>query len=111
MTKSFSKLLLEAVDYALSSLGGSAKQSVYFHLEKKFNLARNDIPSRIEDFDRGLEKIFGNGARFLEILIMRKLYEELGETELVLKKDENAGFDFAVYVEAARHAYLDSEEN
>jgi len=48
--KAFEKLLIEAVDEALASLGESAKQSIYFHLENKFKIAKNEIPYRLEDF-------------------------------------------------------------
>ena len=102
--KAFHKLLLNAVDSALSSLGESAKQSVYFHLGK-FHMKRNEIPVRIEDFDRGLERIFGAGTRFLEVLIMRKLYEEMGSKGKILKLDKTKEFKFIDYVSAAEKAY------
>ena len=66
---------MEAIDEALSSLGESVKQSIYFHIENKF-VARNEIPENIEDFQGGLEKIFGAGAQFIEILIMKNLDED-----------------------------------
>ncbi|HEY4674714.1 MAG TPA: hypothetical protein VIH48_01525 [Candidatus Bathyarchaeia archaeon] len=97
--KAFDKLLLEAVDDALSSLGDSVKQAIYFHLEGKFKITKNEIPNRLEDFDDGIEKIFGLGAKFLEILIMRKLYERLGQP---LDWNENKDFSFVGYVVAAR---------
>ena len=34
----FNRLLLEAVDEALASLGESSKQSIYFHLEQRFRV-------------------------------------------------------------------------
>lgn len=108
--KAFDKLLLEAVDSALSSLGESARQSVYFHLEKKFDITRDKIPSRVEDFDRSLERIFGGGTRFLEILIMKKLYEEMGSTRKVLRMDSNGEFKFVDYVKAAERAYSQSRK-
>jgi hypothetical protein len=104
--KAFQKLLLEAVDSTLSSLGDSAKQSVYFHLEKKFDLTRDEIPSRIEDFDHGLERIFGAGTRFLEVLIMKKLYEEMGSKGRILTLDQGEDFKFVDYVKAARLTYI-----
>ena len=48
--KNFEELLLGAIDEALASLGDSAKQAVYFHLENKFKITKNEIPERIEDF-------------------------------------------------------------
>jgi hypothetical protein len=35
-SKTFDEILLEAVDEALSSLGESARESIYFHLKDKF---------------------------------------------------------------------------
>jgi len=103
--RAFQKLFLEVVDDAFSSLGDSAKQSIYFHLEKKFNIARNDIPCRLADFENGLEKIFGAGTRFLEILIMKKLHERVGSEDNVLRWDEGKEFKFVDYVKAAERNF------
>jgi len=103
--KTFQKLFLEAVDSAFSSLGDSAKQSIYFHLENKFKIARNEIPRRLKDFEDGLEKIFGAGNRFLEVLIMKKLYEKLGSEGNILKWDEDKEFNFVDYVKAAEQNF------
>jgi hypothetical protein len=99
----FEKLFLEAVDEALASLGDSAKQAIYFHLENKFEIARNEIPQHVEDFAEGLEKIFGIGSQFLEILIMKKLY---GRTGQPLQWDKSKKLIFAEYVAAARRSFL-----
>jgi hypothetical protein len=108
--KAFQELLLEAVDSALSSLGDSARQSVYFHLEKKFDITRDEIPGRIEDFDHGLERIFGAGTRFLEVLIMKKLYEEMGSKGKIVRMDQKKEFRFVDYVRAAQLTYLQAEK-
>ena len=99
--KAFQKLFLEAVDSAFSSLGDSAKQSIYFHLQNKFKIARNEIPRRPKDFEDGLEKIFGAGNKFLEVLIMKKLYEKLGTEGNILIWDEDKEFNFVEYIKAA----------
>jgi hypothetical protein len=101
--KVFDKLLLEAVDEALASLGDSAKQAIYFHLEDKFKIARNEIPQRVKDFVHGLEKIFGMGARFLEILIMKQLHERIGGP---LEWDESKELVLVEYVTATRRSFL-----
>ena len=101
----FEKLLLESIDESLSSLGDSAKQSIYFHIEHRFHIKKNDIPSHIDQFANGLEKIFGLGARFLEIIIMKKLHEKIGKP---LKWDESKELVFAEYVKAARQSYYKS---
>lgn len=101
--KAFERLLLEAVDESLTSLGDSAKQAIYFHLENKFKIERNEIPERIEDFGEGLQKIFGVGAQFLEILIMKKLYERIGQP---LEWNKNKELIFTEYVATARRSFL-----
>ena len=100
--KTFEDLLLESVDEAFASLGESVRQAIYFHLEKKFKLAKKDIPYRPEDFVAGLEKIFGLGARFLEILIMKKLYEKIDQP---LKWNENKELVFVDYVAVAKQSF------
>jgi len=75
--KKFDTILLEAVDEAFSSLGEVAKASIYFHLEFKFIIPKQDIPYRLDDFSDALEQIFGVAAKHLEILIMKKLHEKI----------------------------------
>lgn len=100
MSKSrFDKLLLEAVDEGLSSLGESSKQAIYFHLAKSFNVKRNAIPFEIVAFAEAIEKIFGLGANFLEVLIMKRLHEKIG---VVFDWNESKKFVFAEYVMAAK---------
>lgn len=101
--KSFEKLLLEAVDEALASLGDSARQAIYFHLKDKFEIAKAEIPQHVEDFATGLVKIFGVGAQFLEILIMKELHEKIGQP---LEWDGNKELIFTEYIVAARRSFL-----
>lgn len=44
--KTFEQVLLESVDEAISILGESVRASIYFHLEKEFRIARQDIPNK-----------------------------------------------------------------
>jgi hypothetical protein len=99
----FDKLLLCAIDEALNSLGKSVKQSIYFHIENKFSVARNTIPENLVEFQGGLEKIFGTGARFMEILIIKNLHIKIG-LPLVMEKGEQ--LEFIEYVDAAQQSYL-----
>jgi hypothetical protein len=47
-SRAFDELLLIAIDKAFSSLGESAKQSIYFHIETS-NVTRNKLePSSFE---------------------------------------------------------------
>lgn len=78
--RDFDKLLLEAVDEGLSSLGESPKRAIYFYLKERFNVKKQEIPHKIEVFTDGIEKIFGLGANFLENLIVKRLYEKVGRS-------------------------------
>jgi len=100
-SKNFDELLLEAIDDALSSLGESVKQSIYFHIQNKF-VARDDIPTHIHDFQGGLEKIFGAGAQFLEILIMKNLHAKIGITVTI---ETDNPLEFIDYVNAAKQNF------
>ena len=77
---SFYDTLLEAIDEAFSSLGGSSKEAIYLHLENSMGIKRQEIPFRIVDFQNALEKIFGLGARALEILFVKNLHEKVKTT-------------------------------
>ena len=101
-SREFDKLLLSAIDEALSSLGESVKQSIYFHIENKFSVARNEIPENLTEFQGGLEKIFGTGARFIEILVMKKLHSKVG----IPLKMEGEQLEFVEYVDAAKEGFL-----
>lgn len=101
--RDFEKLLLEAVDEGLSSLGEPSKQAIYFHLERGFNIKKQEIPYRVEAFVKAIEKIFGLGANFLEILIMKRLYEKIGR---VFELQESTELVFTKYIAAARRNFL-----
>jgi len=101
--KDFDELFLEAVDDALSSLGDSARQAIYFHLASKCRLEKESIPKNLEEFEGGLERIFGVGAQYIEILIMKRLHEKVGEP---LETEGTKDLVFADYVNAAKQSYV-----
>jgi hypothetical protein len=99
---SFEDLLLEAVDDGLASLAGPVKQAIYYHLEKTFNINIKDIPYKIEEFTTAIEKIFGIGAKILQIQIMKCLYKKVGYT--FKSYQEPANLEFIEYVTAVKLA-------
>ncbi len=72
----FSTILLESIDEAFLTLGNQTKSLLYFYLETRFAISKQDIPARIGDFSEAIEQIFGSGAQNLEILIMKFLNEK-----------------------------------
>jgi hypothetical protein len=100
-TSKFDKLLVSAIDEALNSLGESVKHSIYFHIENNFKVPRDKIPENLAEFQGGLEKIFGEGAQFIEIMIMKNLHTKIG---LPLKM-KSKQLEFVEYVDAAKEVF------
>lgn len=105
--ESFEEILLEAVDEALSSLGESSKEAIYFHIKKRFKIKKHEIPSNIEAFAQAIEKIFGLGASFLEILIMKRLYERVGGS---FDSNSLETLTFTEYVAVAKRSFLKNQK-
>ena len=97
---SFEEVLLEAIDESFSWLGESEKQAIYFFLEKRYKISKQEIPYRIEEFTEAIEDIFGLGAKLLEIRIMKNLFSKMGYSFPYLHTQE--GLEFTKYIEAAR---------
>jgi hypothetical protein len=105
--RKFEKLLLVAVDEGLSSLGESSRQAIYSYLDKNFRIKRQEIPRKIEAFAGAIENIFGQGASLLEILIMQKLYDKVGQQ---IKWQTSRDLTLAEYVSVAKQSFLNKEE-
>lgn len=73
----FEEALLEAIDEGLALLGESPKETLYYHLAQTFNINKRDIPFKIEEFTEAIERIFGSGAKIIEIQIMKCLFKKL----------------------------------
>jgi hypothetical protein len=74
-------------------------------------ITKQDIPWRIKDFSDALERIFGLGAKHLELLIMKNLYEKVNclyrwEGPKWLVPD----LTFKEYVELIRVGYVVEEK-
>ncbi len=98
----FDNLVIKAIDEALFSLGESVEQAIYFHIQSKFKVERTEIPSKLEEFQGALEKIFGTGARYIEIMIMKNVYAQIGQPIMIENGKE---LEFLRYMNAARDAF------
>ena len=109
--ENFDQLLLEAIDEGLSGLGEAGKASIYIHLEGLFNIRKQEIPNKLDDFSNALQRIFGLGARHLEILIMKNLHAKVGS---LCKLDDPSwlaqDLTFTKYVELMKLGYKDTEK-
>jgi hypothetical protein len=94
----FDYLLLESIDEAFSTLGESPKTAIYYHLEHKFGIPRRTIPRRIEEFSDALEKVFGLGAKHLEIIIMKNRHCKTLGTSPSGKAWNSSALTFSAYI-------------
>ncbi|MBY9013910.1 MAG: hypothetical protein KGD70_16185 [Candidatus Lokiarchaeota archaeon] len=97
---SFKELLLASVDESFSSIGKSAKQRIYSHLQEHYDISRDEIPSRISDFAEALEESYNLYGKLIEIKIMKALYEKVGP---LLYFPHGVDLSFASYVEMLRY--------
>lgn len=107
----FDDILLETIDETLSSLGEPVKNAVYFHLQTNFNISKNEIPKKINEFSNIVQKIFGSGASRLEIKLMKTLHSKIDlnvkwpEYEAPLSKWIVTDMTFIEYVNSMRQNY------
>lgn len=97
--RSFETTMIEAVDAAFAPFGQSSKQVIYFHLEKTFNIKKQEIPYKIEEFTDAIEQIFGAGAKLIEIRIIEALHARIQDFVYFPKK---ANLTFTEYVDDLR---------
>lgn len=71
--KQFDNFLIESIDETLCLLGTSVKNELYLRLEVNFNMEKNDIPQRLEEFLVILHRIFNLGASRLEVKFLKNL--------------------------------------
>ncbi len=97
---------MDSIDDTFSTLGDNAKKAIYYHLEHKFKLRREEIPVNVDAFSNAIELVFGLGAKNLKILIMKRLHEKLGyQHDLGKMPSEN--LSFVEYVLLTKKSYLD----
>lgn len=69
---------LNSIDEALSVLGDSAREAVYFYLESDHDLAKEMIPIRAQVFEDAMEMMFKDGAKMILRLVVKKSYIKAG---------------------------------
>lgn len=105
LLKRFNRVLLDAIEGGLSSLGDSPREAIFYHLETSFLLKKENIPLNLSEFRQALEGIFGSGAPYLEKIIIRCLYERLG-----LDFEDLGHVDFVACVNDAKRRVTRQEE-
>ena len=109
--KNFECYLLEAIDEAFSALGENVKTAIYFRVDSAFNIKKQEVPERLEDFSDALEQIFGLGARHLEIMCMKCLHSKImAVSKLQFLEFELPEMTFLEYVCLARQIFTNGQE-
>ena len=65
------------MDEALLSLSENTRNLILRTFEVYFKIKKQEIPGKLSGFSNALERIFGLGARQLEILFMKNLYAKV----------------------------------
>jgi hypothetical protein len=76
--QNFDDILLKAVDEGLETLGESSKTIIYFHLQNKYALRREDIPRKPECFGLAIRCLLGMSGSFIETLVIKNLCAKFG---------------------------------
>jgi hypothetical protein len=109
--KKFDESLGEAIDETLTSMGAPIKNTIYFKLENSFNIQKDEIPKRLEEFAVFLNRTFGLGAPLFEIRCMQNLNSkikvniQMTEAEWSVSEWITKGMTFEKYVCKARNNY------
>ncbi|HSV48969.1 MAG TPA: hypothetical protein VLH35_01520 [Candidatus Acidoferrales bacterium] len=69
----FNQILLQAIDDALTAIGGSTKNWIYHLLSKQKGITRDQIPDKMEELHLTLESIFGAGTSHIEVYLIALL--------------------------------------
>ncbi len=92
-------LISEAVDNSFSLFGDTFKTLAYNELEKTFQIKKQEIPYRINEFTNAIEEICGAGAKIIEMKIIQALHKKVKGFVYVARGEDLV---FTDYVESLR---------
>jgi len=98
----FGSAVLGAVDEGLFVYGEPVRHALYYSVEAKHHVKREQIPDRIEDFHKAIGELCGYGVRVTERRIAKSLY-----SRLELDFPEHKEWSLVEYV---RHAKKETEK-
>ncbi|UCC33660.1 MAG: hypothetical protein JSW53_01250 [Candidatus Bathyarchaeota archaeon] len=79
MTKKLDRQLIKCIDGALREIFGElGAKAIYSYLRDRYSLRREDIPERLETFEKGLKDILSSGAWAAERMALKNLYSNFG---------------------------------
>lgn len=106
----FNLIILKAVDETLTVFGQRCKHALYHHFRHAFQIKKQEIPSKIENFAEALEQIFGAAAKLIELRIIETLHKKIPHHIYAPKVKDLV---FTEYIADLRNFYLviNSESN
>jgi hypothetical protein len=98
----FGSAVLGAVDDGLLVYGAAVRHALYYSVEAKYHVKREQIQDRIEEFHKAIGELCGYGVRVTERHIAKSLYSRL-ELDFVEHKEWSL-------VEHVRHVKKETEK-
>jgi hypothetical protein len=96
----FRDVLLQAIDDALLVPGEIVRAAIYDRVERSYQIRREEIPEKLELFQKALRDLLAAGGEVLERLIAKSLYRRL---DLNFNQHEN--WTLLDYVDEAKKAH------
>lgn len=102
----FNLKVVECVDRGLGALGEAARRLVYWFLDSKNHLKKDQIPDKPVEFVGALKSLFGQGAGLLE----KRITKELEQTFNLILGGEGLA-DTLELIRAKRQSSLTRDHN
>jgi hypothetical protein len=103
----FNRLFIDVIDETFSSLGESAKTAIYYHLEQKFRIKKDEMPVHVDNFAQALDRLFGIGSKPLELMFMQRLNEKVKHECVPIKSGD---FTFEKYVDMVKQIVVSKDK-
>jgi hypothetical protein len=81
--KGFNGKIFQCIDTALGTLGEGVKVSLYFQVQEKYKIPKEELSSRSSELIENLHTILGtSGTSLVERLIVREITKSFGLSEV-----------------------------
>jgi len=97
----FNGKISRCIGRALDALGEGVKQSLYFQIQQKYHLDKEEIPFKPEEVIERLREILGpTGSSFVERILAREIRNEF-------QLDFKEGRPLSAVIKEAKEKFLD----
>lgn len=103
--KGFNGKISQCIDRALDTFGEGVKESLYYQIEKQYNIPKEEFVSKPAEIIEHLKKFLGaTGSEFVEKLVVREIGKSFG-----LRFDVNTSLSIAI--NEARSKFLNAVDS